>query len=49
MMEPLGSSGGELGIVFAAVGFVGIVIGFGWIRRITRSDDDGPSSWRSHR
>ena len=50
MMEPMyGGDAGLLVPVLIGIGVLGIVIGLAWIRRITRGEGDGPSSWRSHR
>ena len=51
MLEPMFANVGDrgLGAVLIAVGVVGLVIGLAWIRRMTRVDDEGPSSWRSRR
>lgn len=49
MMEPMSQTGGDLSVALIGVAVVGVVLGFAWIRRITRGPDDDPSNWRSRR
>ena len=51
MLEPMFADPGDRGLapVLIGLGVMGLVFGLAWIRRITRGDDDGPSSWRSRR
>ncbi len=36
-------------VLLIGMAVLGLVAGLIWIRKVTSAEDDGPSSWRSHR
>jgi hypothetical protein len=48
MLQPM-YDGFPLGLAVIAVGFVGLMLGFAVLHRVTRDPEDGADHWRSHR